>query len=217
MNTCISNSCDHLGVGREKQNIFPHTNFPLLDDEENEEDDSNASEQAGDDANQDGETGEVSEEGGSAEEEGSVKDEDKEPVTSGLSPLSYESNSHVSPLVDTPSPRDSPSQSEPMQTDNQTPVPNGDVASVEALVDSSSQVSDTLVSTSKFTKESADGSPVAANGVSEPPKVETCDTQTTNGTSPPPSSRTTRSLKRKREESTQEKPRKTKHIIIHDR
>ncbi|CAK6971639.1 death domain-associated protein 6 [Scomber scombrus] len=185
------------------------------DDEENEEDDSNASEQAGDDTNQDGQTGEVSE-GGSAEEEGSVKDEDKEPVTSGLSPLSDESNSHISPLAGTPSPRDSPSQSEPMQTDNQTLVSNGVVAGEEELVDSSSQVSDTLVSTSKVTKNSADGSPVAANGVSVPPNVETCDTQTTNGTSPPPSSRATRSLKRKREESTQEKPRKTKHIIIHD-
>lgn len=145
-----------------------------------------------------------------------MKDEDKEPVTSGLSPLSDESKSQISPLSDIPSSTDSPSQSEPVQTDNQTPVSNGDLAGKEEPVDSSNQVSDELVSTSKVTKEPAGKSPVAANGESLPPSVGTCDTQT-NGTSPPPNSRMTRSLKRKREENTSNKPHKTKHIIIHDR
>lgn len=154
-------------------------------------------------------------------DKGSAKDEDEEPVTSGLSPLSYESESHISPLSDIPSPRDSPSQSEPMQTDDQTPLSNGNLAGVEEPLDSHSHVSVMLVSTSDVTKDPSDVPPVAANGASLPQLppviVETCDTQTTNGTSPPPSPRATRSQKRKREEITPGNANKTKHIIIHER
>ncbi|XP_070777416.1 death domain-associated protein 6 [Enoplosus armatus] len=185
------------------------------DDDENEEDDSNEAEQAGDGTNMEDQTGEVSA-SVSAGEEGSVKDEDEEPVTSGLSPLSDESKSQMSPLSDIPSPRHSPSQLEPMQTDNQ-PLSNGNLTGLEEPVDSSNQVSVVLVSTSKVTKDPADVSPVAANGVSlplSPAVIVSCDTQTTNGTSPPPSPRTTRSQKRKRE--TSGNSRNTKHIIIHD-
>lgn len=156
----------------------------------------------------------------SAGEEGSVKDEDEEPVTSGFSPLSDESKSQVSPLSDIPSPRHSPSQSEPMQTENQVLLSNGNVAGLEEPVDSTNHVSVVLVSNSKVTKDPADVSPVAANGVSWPLSpavvVEKCDTQS-NGTSPPPSSRTTRSQKRKREDITSGNSENTKHIIIHDR
>ncbi|XP_044027729.1 death domain-associated protein 6 isoform X2 [Siniperca chuatsi] len=188
------------------------------DDDENEEDDSNEAEQACDGPIMEDQTGEVS--GSvSAGEEGSVKDEDEEPVTSGLSPLSDESKSEMSPLSDIPSPRHSPSQSEPMQTDNQRPLSNGTLAGLEEPVDSSNHVSVVLVSTSKVTKDPADVSPVAANGVSLPQSpaviVEKCDTQT-NGTSSPPSLRTTRSQKRKREEITSGNSRNTKQIIIHD-
>ncbi len=142
----------------------------------------------------------------SAGEEGSVKDEGEEPVTSGLSPLSDESKSQKSPLSDIPSPTDSPSQSELVQTLNQKPLPNGDLSGSEEPVDSSNHVSVGPVSPNKMTDDSADVSPAAkaANGVSLPlvpvVLVEKCNSRTISSTSPPPSPRATRSLKRKREE-----------------
>ncbi|KAM6903371.1 death domain-associated protein 6 isoform 2-T2 [Lycodopsis pacificus] len=155
----------------------------------------------------------------SAGEEESVKDEDEEPA-SGLSPLSDESKPQISPLSDLPSPRQSPSQSEPMQTDEQTPLSNGNHAGLEEPVDSSNHVSVVLVSTSKVTQDPADVSPATANGVSLPLSpvviVESCVTQTTNGTSPPLSLRATRGQKRKREEATSGNSRNNKHILIHD-
>ncbi|KAI3358144.1 hypothetical protein L3Q82_003145 [Scortum barcoo] len=91
------------------------------DDDENEEDESNEVEQTCNGTNKEDQTDEVS--GSvSAGEEGSVKEEDEEPVTSGFSPLSDGSKSQVSPLSDIPSPRHSPSQSEPPRTDNQRPL-----------------------------------------------------------------------------------------------
>ncbi|XP_054462461.1 death domain-associated protein 6 [Anoplopoma fimbria] len=155
----------------------------------------------------------------SAGEEESVKDEDEEPA-SGLSPLSEDSKPRISPLSDLPSPRQSPSQSEPMQTDDQTPLSNGNHAVLEEPVDSSNHLSVVLVSTSKVTKDPSDVSMATANGVSVPLSpaviVENCDTQTTNGTSPPPSLRATRSQKRKREDMTSGNSRNNKHILIHD-
>lgn len=169
------------------------------DDNENEEDDSNEAEQAGDDADKEDQTNKTS---------GSVKDDDdeeEEQVTSGLSPLSDDSKSHISP-PDVASPTDSPSQSEPMQTEAQRPLSNGKLAGPEEPLDSSNQV--------------ADASPVAANGPSSPPPSaatsEKSGTQHTIGTSPPPSPRATRSGKRKREEVTSEKSHNSKHIIIQD-
>ncbi|XP_035536979.1 death domain-associated protein 6 [Morone saxatilis] len=182
-------------------------------DNDNEEDgDSNEAEQACDDANKEDQTDEVS------GDEGSVKDEEEEPITSGLSPLSDESKSQISPLSDMPSPRHSPTQSEPMQTDNQTPMSNGNLAGLEEPVDSSNHVSVVLVTTNKVSKDPADVSQGAANGVPLSPVVvvEKCGTQTSNGTSPPPSPRTTRSQKRKREDITSGNPRNTKHTIIHE-
>ncbi|KAE8282521.1 Death domain-associated protein 6 Daxx [Larimichthys crocea] len=186
-------------------------------DDGDNEDDSNEAEQAADGTNKEDQADEVS--GSvSAGEEQSMKDEDDEP-TSGLSPLSDESKSQTSPQSDVPSPRHSPSQSEPKQSDDQTPLSNGKLTGLEEPVDSSNQISVVLVSTSKATKDPADMS-VAANGVSVPLSpviiVERCKTQTSNGTSPPPSPRTTRSHKRKREEITSGNPRNTKHTIIHD-
>nr|XP_046274680.1 death domain-associated protein 6 isoform X2 [Scatophagus argus] len=152
------------------------------DDEENEEDDGNEAEQARDGPSKEDQMDEVP--GSvSAGEDGSAKDEDEEPVTSGLSPLSEESKSQISPLSDIPSPRHSPSQSEPVQTDNQRRLSNGNLAGLEELVDSSNHVSVLL---------------------------------TSNGTSPPPSPRTTRSQKRKRQEMTSVSSENAKHIIIHD-
>ncbi len=153
----------------------------------------------------------------SAGEEGSVKDEDEEPVTSGFSPLSDESKSQVSPLSDIPSPRHSPSQSEPMQTENQMPLSNGNVAGLEEPVNSTNHVSVVLVSNSKVTKDPAEVSPVAANGVSLPLSPAVIVDTRSNGTSPPPSPRTTRSQKRKREDITSGNSENTKHIIVHDR
>nr|XP_019965811.1 PREDICTED: death domain-associated protein 6 [Paralichthys olivaceus] len=173
------------------------------DNDENEDDNSNEAEQAGDDANKEDQTDELL---------GSVKEEVEEPVTSGLSPLSDDNKSQIS-LSDIPSPRDSPSQSEPMQTDEQQPLSNGKLAGLEECVDSSNHVSAVLVSTSQVTP---DISLVAANGESSPPSSamisEKSNTMTTNGTSPPPSPRATRSQKRKREEITPEVSINTKHI-----
>ncbi|KAK5854722.1 hypothetical protein PBY51_004894 [Eleginops maclovinus] len=187
------------------------------EEEEEEEEDSNEAEPARDAANGDIQTDELP---GivTGVKETNVKDE--EPVTSGLSPLSDGSNSQISPLSDLPSPRQSPSQSEPMQTEEKTPLSNGDPASLEEPVDSSNHVSVVTVATSKDTEDAADVSSAAANGVTLPlsPAVlaENCDTQT-NGTSPPPPSlRARRSHKRKREETISGNSQNTKHILIHD-
>ncbi|XP_023250645.1 death domain-associated protein 6 [Seriola lalandi dorsalis] len=177
------------------------------DDDENGEENGNEAEQMVDGANKEDQTDEML---------GSVKDEEEEPVTSGLSPLSDDSKSQIS-LSDIPSPRDSPSQSEPMQTDDNRPLSNGDLAGSEEPVDSSNHVSLVLVST---TKDPGDVSPASTNGVSLPlpPAVilKKCDTQTTTGTSPPPSPKATRSRKRKREEKTSENSQNMKHAITQD-
>lgn len=114
---------------------------------------------------------------------------------------------------------DSPSQSEPMEADDQTPLSNGIPARTEEPVDSSNQVSVVLVTTSKATEGTADASTMAANGVPVPlaPTViiKPSDTQT-NGRSPPPSPRTTRSRKRKREDMTSGTAENHKHIITND-
>ncbi|XP_070702968.1 death domain-associated protein 6 [Pempheris klunzingeri] len=190
------------------------------DDDENEEDDGNEAEHACDGTNKEdqmgGHSGSVS-----AGEEGSVKDEDDEPVSSGLGPLSNDSHSQMSPLSDVPSPRHSPSQSELMQTDDQRPLSNGTLAGLDEPVDSSNHVSVVLVSASKVAEDTTDVFPVVANGVSLPLSptviVETSNTQVTNGTSPPPPHlRTTRSQKRKREDIASGNTRNAKHMIVHD-
>ncbi|XP_032391067.1 death domain-associated protein 6 [Etheostoma spectabile] len=172
------------------------------------DDDSNEAEPACDDANKEDQTDQQTR-SISPGDEGSAKDVDEETVTNGLSPLTDDSVSLISPLLHTPSPRQSPSQSEPVQTDNPTPLSNGKPAGSED--DSSNHVPVALVSTSKDAKDSA-------NGVSLPlsPAVgqENCDTQTTNGTSPPPNPMATKSRKRKRVEETSGNSKK--HIIIHD-
>ncbi|XP_029023595.1 death domain-associated protein 6 [Betta splendens] len=181
------------------------------DDDDDEEDDSNEVEQADDAENKEDQADEPS--GSvSAAEEASVKDDDDEPVTSGVSPLSDGSKSQTSALSDPPSSTDSPSQSEPMQTDlHQGALSNGSAAGPEELLGSSNPDSDTLEHAAP---------PVVANGVSShtPPAVtvEKCSTQTTSGTSPPPGSRTTRSHKRKREDQTSDGSKKTRHTIICD-
>ncbi|XP_008301227.1 death domain-associated protein 6 isoform X2 [Stegastes partitus] len=173
------------------------------DDDENEEDNSVEAEGAREDANKEDQTD---------DQMGSVSAGEEEPVTSGLSPVSDETKSQISPLSDIRSPRDSPSQSEPMMTDEQRPLlSNGDLATLQEPVDSSDHVSGTI----KVTKNSADVS-IAVNGKSLPPSPAAVDNCDTNGRSPPPSPRTTRSQKRKREEVTSGNTANTKHIIIHD-
>ena len=152
------------------------------------------------------------------DKEGNGKEDNEEPVTRGLSPLSEDSGSQVSPLSDLPSPRQSPSQSEPMQTEEKTPLSNGLPSALEEPADSSNHVSVVPVSTS--TKDAADVFSAAANGATVPLSpviiVENCKTQT-NGTSPPPSIRATRSQKRKREEMISGNSRNSKHILVHER
>ena len=152
----------------------------------------------------------------SAGEEGSVKDEE-DPVTSG-SAISDDTKSHISPMSDIPSPRDSPSQSEPTQTDDQQPLSNSN-GKLQEPVDSSNQLSVVRVRTSKPANDTADASTAAVAeeplSVQQTVTIEKCDTQMTNGTSPPPSPHDTRSRKRKREEVMSKNPKK-KHITIHD-
>lgn len=190
--------------------------LPLSVDDENEDDDANEAEQACVVDNKEdqtyGQIGSVS-----AADEGSVKDEE-EPYTNG-SPISDDIKSHISPMSDIPSPRDSPSQSEAMQTDDQQPLSNSN-GKIQEPVDSSNQLSVVVVRTSKATQDTTDASTATATEeplpVQQMVTVEKCDTHMANGTSPPPSPRTTRSRKRKREEMTSKNPKKTKHIIIHD-
>ncbi|XP_037329201.2 death domain-associated protein 6 isoform X2 [Pungitius pungitius] len=187
------------------------------DGDENDDNDGNEAECDGTD--REGQTDQLAPSVSPGEEE-SKKDEDEAPAT-GLSPLSDESKSQISPLSDIPSPKQSPSQSEPMQTDDQTPLSNGNHAVLEEPVDSSNHVSVVLVSTSKGTEDPGDVSLAKANrggslALSPVVVVESCDTQTTNGTSPPLSLRATRSQKRKREDMTPENSRNNKHILIHD-
>ncbi|XP_067335650.1 death domain-associated protein 6 isoform X1 [Channa argus] len=171
------------------------------DNDKNEEDDTNNAEQAEHDAKED-QTDRLS--GSfSAGEEGSAKD-DYEPVTSGLSPFSDGSKSQMSLLSDIPSSKGSPSQSEAAQTENQRPPSDGNVAASEEPVNSSNHVS-------AITEDPADVPPAVANGLSI-----TAIAQTTNGTSPPPSPRTTRSQKRKREENATQKTIKAKRRNIHE-
>ncbi|CAI5691561.1 unnamed protein product [Oreochromis niloticus] len=178
------------------------------DEEDDEEDDINEVEQASEGTNKedqnDDQIGHVS-----AGEEGSLKDEDEQ-VTS---PASDETKSQISPLSDIPSPTESPSQSEPMQTDDQRPLSNGDHKSLQEPADSSSHESVVLLNYN----QDETGLAAAANGKASPSSpedgVERCGTQTSNGTSPPPSPRTTRSQKRKWEERNSQS---RKNLIIHD-
>ncbi|KAL3984265.1 arginyl-tRNA synthetase [Sarotherodon galilaeus] len=178
------------------------------DEEDDEEDDINEVEQASEGTHKedqnDDQIGHVS-----AGEEGSLKDEDEQ-VTS---PASDETKSQISPLSDIPSPTESPSQSEPMQTDDQRPLSNGDHKSLQEPADSSSHESVVLLNYN----QDETGLAAAANGKASPSSpedgVERCGTQTSNGTSPPPSPRTTRSQKRKWEERNSQS---RKNLIIHD-
>lgn len=190
--------------------LFNYLTSPLSVDDDVE--DNNEAEQADD--------GTEEEQGGemlgivTAEEERSTNEQDgeeKETVTSGLSPLTDESNHRISPVSDITSFRDSPSQSEPVQTDDKAKLPNGDLAGTEEPVDSSNHASVGLVSTTHVSTGPTGLSPAAANQYSLPPSPavippnkdsspEPCDTQITNGRSPPPSPIATRSRKRKREE-----------------
>ncbi|XP_005465290.1 death domain-associated protein 6 isoform X1 [Oreochromis niloticus] len=178
------------------------------DEEDDEEDDINEVEQVSEGTHKedqnDDQIGHVS-----AGEEGSMKDEDEQ-VTS---PASDETKSQISPLSDIPSPTESPSQSEPMQTDDQRPLSNGDHKSLQEPADSSSHESVVLLNYN----QDETGLAAAANGKASPSSpedgVERCGTQTSNGTSPPPSPRTTRSQKRKWEERNSQS---RKNLIIHD-
>ncbi|KAL3043496.1 hypothetical protein OYC64_003374 [Pagothenia borchgrevinki] len=183
---------------------------------DDDEEDGNEAEPACDAADKEDQTDQLA---GSVtrDKEGNGKEDNEEPVTSGLSPLSEDSGSQVSPLSDLPSPRQSPSQSEPMQTEEKMPLSNGVPSALEEPADSSNHVSVVPVSTS--TKDAADVFSAAANGATVPLSpviiVENCKTQT-NGTSPPPSIRATRSQKRKREEMISGNSRNSKHILVHE-
>lgn len=135
-----------------------------------EEDESNEAEQVFDDADKDQLPPSVS------------PNEEDEDEVSELSPLSQQSKSVLTPMSSISSPRDSPSQLEPVQTDDRTPLTNG--ASTEPSTEDTAEV------------------PGAANGVALCPTVIVGKFNTPKSKSPPLSPRATRSQKRKREEMT---------------
>ncbi|KAM4725233.1 death domain-associated protein 6 isoform 1-T3 [Anableps anableps] len=172
------------------------------DEDDNEDDNDNEADEACDDGDNKedqtyDQTGSVSAGG-----EESMKDEDD--------PTSDETQ--VSPMSDIRSPRDSPSQSESMQTDEQQPSSNGSPAAFQQSEDSSNQPPVVQEDPTDVPPSPA----AAANGNPSPVTVEQSDTQTTNGTSPPPSLRTTRSQKRKMEEMTSSNSRSVKQKLSYD-
>ncbi|KAM3858527.1 death domain-associated protein 6 [Diretmus argenteus] len=135
----------------------------------------------------------------------------------GISPMSNDDKPGISPLSDNPSPRDSPSQSEPTQPDDEKQSLNGDLAGKEQAVDSSNHEPPVPVSTSEFSQDTGD-----LYQVSLPPSPDVilayedstaqCDTQTTNGRSPPLAMRR---RKRKWQEIKLENSH-INHTVIHD-
>uniref|UniRef100_A0A3Q0RIG8 Death domain-associated protein 6 n=1 Tax=Amphilophus citrinellus TaxID=61819 RepID=A0A3Q0RIG8_AMPCI len=183
--------------------------FLFVDDDEDEDDDVNEVEEASEGANKEDLN---DDQRVSAGEDGSLKDGEDEQVTS---PASDETKSQISPQSDIPSPADSPSQSEPTETDDQRPLSNGDHGGLQEPVDSSNHDSVMLLNTNQ-----ANTDLTTANGKlspSSPREAVENNTQTTNGTSPPPSPRTTRSQKRKREEIKSGSSQSRRNTIIHDR
>ncbi|XP_030597454.1 death domain-associated protein 6 [Archocentrus centrarchus] len=181
---------------------------PDEDDDEDEDDDVNEVEEASEGANKEDLN---DDQRVSAGEDGSLKDGEDEQVTS---PASDETKSQISPQSDIPSPADSPSQSEPTETDDQRPLSNGDHGSLQEPADSSNHDSVMLLNTNQ-----ANTDLTTANGKlspSSPHEAVENNTQTTNGTSPPPSPRTTRSQKRKREEIKSGSSQSRRNTIIHD-
>lgn len=185
-------------------------------DEDNADDDSNAAESArggtDKDDHTDDQTGSLT-----ADEEESVKDEEEQ--TRLLSPLPEDAQ--VSPLSDVPSLRESPGQLETTPPSDQKTLSNGDAEDTQQHADSSNHISVLHRSTPQVTESATDTASPPANGqtITSPPSVTTeeCDTQMSNGMSSPPSSpRTTRSQKRKREQSLSKSSQISVATIIHD-
>ncbi|MED6254642.1 hypothetical protein ATANTOWER_030870 [Ataeniobius toweri] len=187
------------------------------DDEEDESSDPDIEEElkastqqhgADDEDDNDNEADEACDDGDNKEDQtydqkGSVSEGGEKTLKDEDDPVSDETQ--VSPMSDFPSPKNSPSQSESMQADEQQPLSNGDPAALQQFVDSSNQLSPVPVKDNRVSRDPTEVPAAAAtNGNPSPERetitVEQSDTQTANGTSPPPSPRTTRSQKRKREE-----------------
>lgn len=152
--------------------------------------------------NQDNHTGEAFGNVSAGGEE-SLPDEDEEPVTSGVSPLSSESKSQKSPLSDMASPGCSPGHPEAMQTDCQKPPPNGIAAESEEPLESPNP-------NPEITPETENGAPLPLSPVVI---VDRSCGQMSNGTSPPPSPRGTRSNKRKREDFSTDSPQSVDNAV----
>lgn len=145
--------------------------------------------------NKDNHTGEALGNASAGEEE-SLPDDDEEPVTSGVSPLSSEGRSQKSPLSDVPSPRCSPVHTESTQADYQEPPSDREVVDSEELVESHNPSPGIAM--------------VTKDGPLQPRSPEVVldkgNGQMCNGTSPPSSPRVTRSHKRKRESDSPDGP-----------
>ncbi|XP_015829500.3 death domain-associated protein 6 [Nothobranchius furzeri] len=185
-----------------EEEIQASTQQAAADDDEEEEEEENANE-AGQSCEDDKED-QTYEQTGSAPAggDGSPRAE-MEPLTSE-SPVSEETQ-----MSSVPSPRDSPGQSELVQSDTRQTLSNGTTANLKKLA-ASNQLSVVIIKENQVNNKKL-AVPAAVNG---DPSPERGTPKTSE--SPPPSPRTTRSQKRKREENMAETPRNLRLKISYD-
>lgn len=160
----------------------------LYSDEDHEDGDDDVTDQVCNGTGEDTHTGEVLGSASAGEEE-SLPDEDEEPGTSGVSPLSSESKSLKSPLSDIPLAGRSPVHPESTQIDSQEPAADGEVADSEEPLEPRNPTPGVAVVTEDGPSLPLSPEVVLDNG---------CE-QISNGTSPSRPPTVSRSQKRKRE------------------
>ncbi|XP_068603184.1 death domain-associated protein 6 [Brachionichthys hirsutus] len=163
-------------------------------DDEDEDAAGDVAEQTGEDAGQEEPPGEP--ESVSVQRGDGLEEDEPEPPTNGLGPLSDESSSDISPLCDVPSTAHSASQSEPTQTADRDPLSNGSLGELPKPV----EPHDNGVATT-----AADGAPASPLAATPP-----------NGTPMPGWSGTLRSQKRKRGEVASGNPSDSECTIVCD-
>lgn len=177
-----------LDLGQTK--VPPADVLPLFPDEEHEDGDDGGTDRVCNGTGEDAHAGEALASASAGEEE-SLPDEDEEPGTSGVSPLSSDSKSHKSPLSDAPSAGRSPVRPGSTQTDAQEPAAD-----------------------SEEPPEPRDPSPGVAVATEDGPSLPLspevildngCEL-ICNGTSPPTPPMVTRRQKRKREDGPADGP-----------
>lgn len=186
---------DQVILDLNQTKVPPADVLRLFPDEDHEDGDDNGTDQVCNGTGEDTHTGEALGSASPGEEE-SLPDEDEEPGTSGVSPLSSEGKSQKSPLSDVPSTGRSPVHPESTQTDAQEPAADGEVADSEEPLEPRNPSPGVAVVTKDGPSLPLSPDVVLDNGCK----------QICNGTSPPPPPTVTRSHKRKREDSSADSP-----------